>query len=242
MNTTEKNTNSLDYAVKPRRIDYHLMPKDITFPSNEDLACETQLSAFGNWEALDFQIDHNIWKNNESKISDWWVPFQPYEGILNDRESIWIIGPENYNPWDSCGQSQLAKKNNGIRPKEESMMTPTIAKSEFTCLNEVFEWFDPLARTFALRVNAGGYFPPHRDHIILNRPVFRLIAFLGDSTDSLKWEVGGCPVQFSPNTVYYVDTRKSHGLRSSARSTMVVFNVLKTWENVLKVASRLKHR
>jgi hypothetical protein len=243
LKTHDKNGNPLDFAQKESRINYHLYPKEFTFPSNEDLVCESQLSAFGNWEALDFHIDNSTWESNKIQVQDWWVPFQPKEGIVNDRESILIYGPDGSNPQDSCSLAQLAKKNNGRKPREDSMTFPTIARDAFTCLTEVFEYFDPLARTFAVRCNAGGHFPPHRDHILLNRPTFRLIAFLGDSTDSLRWEVDNSPVTFTANTVYYVDTRKSHRLWSSSpHSTMVVFNVLKTWENVLKVASRLKHR
>lgn len=242
MNTSSQNSQP-DFAVKITKVDYHLYPRETTFPTDEDMACEAQLSAFGTWEALDFCINNSLWEKNQAKIVDWWVPFQPFEGISNDRESVLIYGPENSNPWDSCGLSQLAKRNNGVRPREDSMTSPTIARDEFTCLHQVFDWFDPLARTFAVRLNAGGHYPPHRDHLMLTRPTFRLIAFLGDSTDSLRWEVEGRPVQFSPNTVYYVDTRKSHRLWSSSpKSTMVVFNVLKTWENVLKVAARLKHK
>jgi hypothetical protein len=241
--THDKNGNPLDFAIKPNRIDYHLLPKETTFPSMEDLVCETQLSGFGSWEALDFRIDGAAWRKDSTEIEPWWVPFQPRPGTLNDRESILIYGAEGSNPWDSCGLSQLAKNNNGVQPLETSMTIPTIARNSFSCLKEVFDWFDPLARTFALRLNGGGHFPPHRDHILLNRATFRLIAFLGDSTDNLRWEIEGKPVQFTPNTVYYVDTKKSHRLWSGApKSTMVVFNVIKNWENVLKVASRLKHR
>jgi hypothetical protein len=239
----DKNGKPLDFAIIPSRIDYHLLPRETTFPSEEDLVCEAQLDGFGSWEALDFRIDNGAWWKDSQTIAQWWTPYQPKEGVLNDRESILIYGAEGSNPWDSCSLSQLAKGNNGMRPQETTMTTPTIARDAFTCLTEVFNWFDPLARTFAVRLNDGGHFPPHRDHILLNRRTFRLVAFLGDSTDNLRWEIDGKPVQFSPNTIYYADTKKSHRLWSSApRSTMVVFNVIKNWTNVLKVASRLKHR
>ena len=72
---------------------------------------------------------------------------------------------------------------------------------------------------------------------------FRLVTFLGNSSDQLEWEVEGNIKTFLPNTTYYVDTRKMHRLSSwNHGSTMVVWNVQKTWTNVLKVLTRLKHK
>jgi hypothetical protein len=43
--------------------------------------------------------------------------------------------------------------------------------------------------------------------------------------------------------LYYVDTRKTHSLWSSRdHSTMVVFNVMKNWENTMKILSSLKYQ
>ena len=79
--------------------------------------------------------------------------------------------------------------------------------------------------------------------MLLTRPTFRLIAFLGDSTGQLRWEVENTRVHVEPNHVYYVDTRKTHSLWSSAsHSNMVVFNVMKNWENTMKILSKLKYQ
>jgi hypothetical protein len=230
---------------KETRVEYHLLPKETTFPNIEQLSCELQLTALGVWEALDFRIDPKIYNQNKLEIQDWWRPFQPKEGIVNDRDSILVYGPKESNPWDPCGLAQMAAKL-GSKPREDSMGFPTLAKEKLTCMHEVFDYFEPLGRTFLVKLNAGGHYPPHRDHITLTRPTFRLIAFLDDgnsSAEHLRWEVEDKLVHFIPNTLYYVDTRKTHRLwSSSANSTMLVLNVIKNWNNVLKVMSRLRYR
>lgn len=237
----DKEGRPLEFA-KDYKADYCIVDEKIFFPSIEDLACELQLTALGVWEPLDFKIDQNLYKNNLKEIKDWWRPFQPKEGIINDRESILIYGSENSNPWDACGLAQMSAKL-GRKPSEDSMTFPTLAKEKLSCLSEIFDYFSPLSRTFMVKLNAGGHYPPHRDHIVLNRPTFRLIAFLDNSSiDNLRWEVEDKLVNFIPNTLYYVDTRKTHRLWSSSpNSTMVVFNVIKSWTNVLKLMSRLKY-
>lgn len=238
---TDKEGRELIHGKEPPRPKYHEYPKEMSFPTEEDLACEAQLSAIGTWEPLKFNIDEIEWKQNEKSVTELWRPFQPKPGISNDRESILLYGAQGAQPTDPCGLAQMAR-NTGVKPSEDSMIYPTSAKQKFTCLNEVFDYFD-FGRTFAVRLNQGGHYPPHRDHLLLRRPTFRLIAFLGDSTGALKWEVEEQRVHVEPNHLYYVDTRKMHSLWSGRhKSTMVVFNVMKNWENVLKVLSALKYQ
>ena len=185
--------------------------------STEHLMCEMQLSAIGCWEPLDFFVNQSIWEDDKGRLNGLWRPFQPKEGITNDRDSILLFGL------------------NGD--------TATDAVPLLHSCQEIIEFFSPMCRSFIIRLNAGGFYPRHRDHFLLNRDTFRLVTFLGNSSDQLEWEVEGNIKTFLPNTTYYVDTRKMHRLSSwNHGSTMVVWNVRKTWVNVLKVLTRLKHK
>lgn len=228
------------FAAPYSRIDYTLN-KDLKI-SQEDLMCELQLDAIGGWEALDFKLDPYKWECDQEAIKDLWRPFQPKEGIINDRDAILLFGMEGDGPSSPAGLAQYHKKL-GYIPEEAELCYPTGAEKLLTCCKEVFDYFGPLGRSFLIRLNAGGFYPRHRDHLLLNRDTFRLIAFLGDAQDNLEWEVSGYVKQFLPNTVYYVDTRKMHRLSSwQHNSAMVVMNVPKNWHNVLKVLTMLKHR
>lgn len=228
------------FAAPDVRIDY-TKNADLKI-SQEDLMCELQLDAIGSWEALDFHLDSTKWRSDQEQLKDFWRPFQPKEGIINDRDAVLLYGMEGDNPSSPAGLAQY-RKILGYIPEEGELCYPTEAAGLLTCCKEVFDYFGPLGRTFLIRLNAGGFYPRHRDQLLLNRDTFRLIAFLGDSQDSLEWEVSGHVKTFLPNTVYYVDTRKMHRLSSwQPNSAMVVMNVHKTWLNVLKVLTTLKHR
>ncbi len=236
---TDKRGNKLFHAVQENNLKPVYQDMEYTIPTLEDMQCEAQLSALGVWEPLSFHISG--WDEDVKKLEDWWVPFQPKKGILNDRESVLVMGPEGCKPSDPCGLAQLAKIY-GFKPNEDSMSFATEAKDAILCLSEVFEYFD-FGRSFVIRLNSGGHYPPHRDHILLTRPTFRLIAFLGDSTGQLRWEVEDKLVHVEPNHVYYVDTRKTHRLWSAgSNSDMVVFNVVKNWTNVMKLMTMLKYQ
>lgn len=236
----DKKGNKLKHATNLGRIPYHLGTREQTFPTEEDMACEAQLSALGVWEPLCFKLKG--WYDNAEQLEDYWVPFQPKPDRQNDRESILIYGAEGAKPTDPCGLSQLVKPD-GSRPEETDFMTPTEAKDKLTCMHEAFDHFQ-FGRTFLVRLNVGGHYPPHRDHMLLNRPTFRLVGFFGnDICGPLRWEVEDRLVTFEPNTLYYVDTRKTHRLWSSEHhSTMIVCNVIKNWDNVMRLLNALKYQ
>jgi hypothetical protein len=222
-------------------------PSDFTAFSNltvstEHLMCEMQLSAIGCWEPLDFLIDQSIWENDKGRLNGLWRPFQPREGIVNDRDSILLFGLNGDTATSPTGLSHVHAKL-GRFPREAEFTHPTDAVPLLHSCQEIIEFFSPMCRSFIIRLNAGGFYPRHRDHFLINRETFRLITFLGNSSDQLEWEVEGNIKTFLPNTTYYVDTRKMHRLSSwSHGSAMVVWNVRKTWPNVLKVLTRLKHK
>jgi hypothetical protein len=235
----DRDGKPLFHAVPESEPKYHEMSFKESFPTQEDIACELQLTAIGDFVPLNFNIKG--WKEDELNLNQYWVPFQPKENIINDRESILVYGPENANPSDACGLSQL-KRIHGYKPSEMSMNFPTEAKEKLSCFSSFFDYFD-FGRTFLVKLNAGGHYPPHRDHVLLNRPSFRLIAFIPNKVSYLRWEIDDKIINFDTNTIYYVDTRKAHRLWSSGKnSTMLVCNIKKDWNNILKLLSVLKDK
>lgn len=214
---------------------------DKLYPTFDDLACEMQLNALGDWTLLKFKFDHNQWIQDQKLLEPFWRPFQPREGILNDRDSILIYGMNGDTCDTPTGLAQYLQRI-GYVPDESEMKYPTEARQHFKTCDEVFDYFDPVSRTFIVKLNAGGFYPRHRDFPYISRKTFRLIAFLGDSSDQLEWEVDGRIMHFIPNRIYYVNTMKMHRLCSWRHdSAMVIFNVDKTWENVIKVTSAIGH-
>ena len=217
---------------------------DKLYPSQEDIACELQLQVIGDWEPLDFSIDQKEYQKNVKSFidNDWFRPFQPREGIINNRESVLLYGLEGDEPTALTGLSHIHAKL-GYKPREYEFSFQTKAAKNFSCMKSVFDYYD-MGRSFFIRLNAGGFYPWHRDHMYLKRDTIRLIAFLGEANlDGLAWEVNGQRVDALPNHVYYVDTRKSHRLHAQQDACdMVVMNVRKDWLNVNRILSHLKYR
>jgi hypothetical protein len=232
-----------EYSAPSKPYNYEDVAKEI-MPTNEDISCELQLQVIGDLVPLDFHISHNeYWENVKIfEDKDWFRPFQPKEGITNDRESVLLYGLEGDLPTSVTGLSHIEAKL-GYMPNEDEFKYPTIAYKELTCIHSVFEYFD-MGRSFFIRLNAGGFYPWHRDHYYLKRETFRLIAFLGNSNnDHLHWVINGMQFNALPNTVYYVDTRKAHRLNASHhKCDMIVMNVKKDWTNVNRLLTHVKHK
>lgn len=236
--THDKNNRPLIHAV-PHINEDHTQCTD--YPTFDDVASELQLTALGVFEALNFKIIPDKWYNDQKKFKEYWRPFQPKKDIINDREAIILYGFSDDLPSSPAGLSQY-KAALGYKPQEVDLKFPTAAGEQIESLKEVFTYFSPMGRSFLLRLNAGGFFPPHRDSILLSRKTIRLIAFLGnENMTGLEWEVEGRRTYFQTNTIYYVDTRKMHRLAAwRPNCDMAVMTIPKTWDNVLKIMSRLR--
>tara|TARA_B110000503_G_C7040532_1_gene368014 strand:- start:273 stop:1022 length:750 start_codon:yes stop_codon:yes gene_type:complete len=210
-------------------------------PSNEHLKCELQLTALGDFELLNFNID---WKTFENEVNQFTlVPYLRRDDILNDREGLLLVGLPGDNPTDSLSRPEAIKRT-GRMLEETDFNTPTVAYEKLTSLHNILDYWSPLGRTMIIKTNAGGWFPPHRDNPHLTRDTFRVVVFLGDATnsDSYEWVMNGKQQQIVPNKAYYVDTRKVHRTHSwMDNSYHLILNIPKTWENVIKLMSSLAH-
>tara|TARA_B110000046_G_scaffold3077_2_gene3318 strand:+ start:5002 stop:5736 length:735 start_codon:yes stop_codon:yes gene_type:complete len=209
------------------------------YPSQEDIVCELQLATLGDWFPLDFKINQEQWHEDKAllRASDYYRPFQPKEGIMNDRESVLVYGLEGDTPTATTGLTHFEQKH-GYRPKESDFNVPTEARHKIKSLHPFFDWFEPFGRTFIITLNQGGFFGKHRDHWWLSRDTIRLIGFLGKETHTghLQWEVDGQIMDYMTNHIYYVNTAKIHRLCAWKHDCdMVVCNVPKTWTNILKL-------
>ena len=88
---TDKHGNPLNLTPKAnhRQADYHTYWKEnpnALEPTPEDIKCELQLQALGDFELLNFKFNHRIFEKEIPQISDWFVPYLRREGISNDRE------------------------------------------------------------------------------------------------------------------------------------------------------------
>ena len=140
---------------------------------------------------------------------------------------------------DSLGEYN---KENNTQYTERDFATPTPVYEK---CKEIFEpWKEHIHRTHILKLGTGGFFPPHRDHCLIQNS-FRLIVPLQNCNPPyfnfmldnklLHWEHG---------RMYFMDTVKMHYLFNSSfnPSYMLVANVDTNEESVKAVLTHLNQR
>lgn len=212
-------------------------------PTMDDVICEMQLSAIGDFVPLAVRIDTKLLKEQLKEWNNKWVPYLRREGVTNDREGLLLVGLEGDQVGDSLSMPEIWKRT-GKRLDEKDINVPTELYHSLTALHPILNVFDTLGRTMLVKLNKGGWFPPHKDHPYLSRDCFRIVGFVSENTDhsSFEWEHDYRRVDVQPGRCYYVDTRKTHRTACWGDDSIhLVMNIPKTWENVLKVLSMTAH-
>ncbi len=213
-------------------------------PSAEDIKCELQLQALSDFERLKFDIDYDEFKKQMKPYEDSWVPYLQREGLTNPRQGLCLFGLPGDSCTDSLSLPEARIRTGNKKLHELDFNTPTQLYKDLTCLHELVGYWNPLGRSMLVKTNEGGYFPPHKDHPLLNRSCFRVIAFIGHHVDheAYEWEMNGRVWRIKQNASYYVDTRKTHRTHSWQNDSIhLIMNVPKTWENVMKLMAVTKN-
>ena len=94
---TDKHGNPLNLtpqAVTSQSDYYSYWKNDPTSlePTEEDIRCELQLQALGDFEQLKIKFDHELFEDQIEEQA--FVPYLRREGISNDREGLLLVGLE----------------------------------------------------------------------------------------------------------------------------------------------------
>jgi len=97
-------------------------------------------------------------------------------------------------------------------------------------LNPLLDFFEPsLGRSHFLRLDKGGFFPPHRDNgAIVNTPTFRiLVPILNMGVNDMKWIQEDKILNLELGATYFINTTRIHSVFSFVdNSIMLVLNVV----------------
>ena len=212
-------------------------------PTQEDIKCELQLQALSTFEPLKFKFNLNKIKKELEKYEDDWIPYLPREGVTNDRQGLCLMGIPGDSHKDGLSMPE-ARTRHQKWLIETDFSEKTQLYHDLETLHPMLDFYQPLGRTHIVRVNAGGWFPPHKDYPHLTRKTFRIVAFLSQTTDfdNFEWHTDGKVWPVQPGRAYYVDTRKVHRTHAWGNNSLhLIVNVPKTWENVIKLMSVTKH-
>lgn len=211
-------------------------------PKMMDLITEMQLDAIGDFVPLKLKVDIGLFKKEISKYSDMWIPYLHREGVLNDRQGLNLIGLPGDTPTDSLSMPE-AMRRTGKRLNELDFDSPTELYHDLTSLHPILNHFPKLGRCSLVKVNTGGWFPSHRDGVLLNRNAFRIVIFLTNTGhEAYHWEHDYRIRSIEEGRAYYIDTRKQHRTHSYVNDSIhCVMNIPKNFENVLRVLNILQH-
>lgn len=193
-------------------------------------ALYSTLTRFGDCYAMRLRSRlGNIIKDLENNFE--WVQYNPRKSI--NREGLSITSLDG----GLSGRPDLDSLYEHYKQTGEIYKEP-----DFNVKTPVYEyfkdWLDPiekhLGRTHVIKINEGGYFPPHRDNKHSNIESFRL--FLPLNYDSMRnfFMLEDRKLEFTNGEMYFIDTAKMHTLFNTDVNPFyfVVANVILTEESV----------
>ena len=201
------------------------------------------LSSLGDIVPLDFTIDISKVKKQLEQFQNDWKQYNPRTPI--DRQGLSITsldgGLSGIPDLDSLFLYNQ-KYNTDITEKEINIKTD-VANKVFA-IHPILDIFKTLGRSHFIRLNSGGFFPPHRDGKILNVTCFRIITLCHNcSPTKFSFVYEDKLIKLEPGRPYFVNTRKTHSVFSYADdSVQCVLNVPLTEDNYNSVVSHLREK
>lgn len=111
-------------------------------------------------------------------------------------------------------------------------------------LNPLLDFFGAsLGRSHFIRLDHGGFFPPHRDNgAIVSSPTFRILVPVSRfGENDVKWLQEDRPLKLEMGRTYFINTTKIHSVFSFVDNcAMLVLNVVATNEALDKMVRHVK--
>ena len=176
-----------------------------------------------------------------STHSDNWRQYNPRKS--NNRYGMSVTSIDgNYSgipDLDSLLEYNAENKSN-YHEKDFSKRTSIV--DDIPELSPMLDDFDPIGRCHFLRIDSGGFFPPHRDNgPIMPAPTFRIIVPLQNTNKhQWKWIQEDKLLPLQTGRTYCINTSKEHSVFSFVDNCcMLVMNVPATVQNCLRVSSNM---
>ena len=164
------------------------------------------------------------WKINEHEVieqleqfKDNWCPYNVKKDANNNRWGLPITSHsgdvmDNYH-LNSFGYMQ---KYHDVEMKEENFTTPTEVYNKIPELAKLVDAFAPdIGRVHLLRVDQGGFFPPHRDFPGVGPKWMRLLCVFGKcKPENFVHMLDGKPMYPDPGYLYFVNFQLDHSVFS----------------------------
>jgi hypothetical protein len=168
-----------------------------------------------------------------------WKYYQPHKPGYN-RYGLSVTSLDgNYSGEPDLFSLREYAKMTGKQYAETDFKKRTNVVSFIPELNPLLDFFEPnLGRTHFLRLDRGGFFPPHRDNgAIVKSPTFRILVPLHNfGVNDMKWVQDEHLLKLNLGSTYFINTTKLHSLFSFVDNCiMLVINVHESPEILSKM-------
>lgn len=184
-----------------------------------------QLNALGNTACLKQEVEMADFKKRIQSFEKLFRVYNPSKPNYNRYGlSLTSLNGEMTGIPDLDSLIEYNKKNR-TNFKEGDFRKRTPAFRDFEELWDIMTpWHKYLGRSHILRLNEGGFFPPHRDSV---RPLsFRLFISFALDPDIFVFLLDNKRVFFKQGALYFINTQLAHSVFSfSNKVDLVIFNV-----------------
>ena len=164
------------------------------------------------WKIDNFEVEQQL-----EQFKDNWCPYNVKKDTHNNRWGLPVTSHtgdvmDNYH-LNSFGYMQ---KYHDTEMKEENFTTPTSVYHAIPSIKKLVDVFAPdIGRVHLLRVDKGGYFPPHRDFHGVSPEYFRLLTVFGRcSPENYGHVLDGRLVYPESGWTYFINTQLDHSVFS----------------------------
>lgn len=200
------------------------------------------VSNFGDIIELDF-----VWKLEEPEkliAHPGWKPYNPRKDGYN-RFGLSVTSADGgFSGIPDLDSLREYNKINGTQFTEASFDKRTSIVSQYPDLERILNLFGKdCGRCHFLRLDKGGFFPPHRDNgTSLPSKTFRIIVPLYNfGKHHVKWIQEDRVLNLETGKAYFVNTTKEHSVFSFVdNSIMFVMNIMVSENSIQKVVSNAR--
>lgn len=171
----------------------------------------------GSYVKTKWYINHHSVEQQLEQFKDKWCPYNVKKDSYNNRWGLPITSHsgdimDNYH-LNSFGYMQ---KYHNIEMKEENFNIPTEVYHSISEIKNLVDIFSPdIGRVHLLRVDKGGFFPPHRDFHGVSPEYFRLLVVFGRcNPENYVQMIDGKPLYPEAGWVYFMNTQLDHSVFS----------------------------
>lgn len=169
--------------------------------------------------------------------SEYWVRYNPRKEISRFGLSITSLdGKYSGVPdLDSLREYNLLN-NTDFKESSFKIKTPIVDELEIRLFLDL--WGPFLNRSHFLRLDAGGFFPPHRDNgYVLPPNIMRIVVPIRWKKNQAIWIQNNQILDLREGTPYFINTSHEHSLFSYSNGTiLMVLNVQANTETIQTIA------